>query len=132
MNQELALEVMLSGESVLLTGPAGAGKTYILNRFIHLAKNEGKHVSVTATTGLAATHLGGATIHSWSGIGVHDSLPGDFGKHLSKSRQEIIQKTDVLIIDEISMLHDYRLDMINEVCRQVRGEMNRSGEFKLS
>src|SRR5690606_38695238 len=35
-------------------------------------------------------------------------------------RQEIIQKTDVLIIDEVSMLHDYRLDMVDEVCRQVR------------
>lgn len=123
MNQDLALEVMLSGESVLLTGPAGAGKTYVLNRFINLAKSEGKHVSVTATTGLAATHIGGNTIHSWSGIGVHDSLSDNFGKHLSKSRQEIIEKTDVLIIDEISMLHDFRLDMIDQVCRQVR-EMN--------
>lgn len=113
---------MLSGESVLLTGPAGAGKTFVLNRFVRLAKSEGKHVSVTATTGLAATHIGGNTIHSWSGIGVHDSLPKDFGKHLSKSRQEIIEKTDVLIIDEISMLHDFRLDMVDEVCRQVRGK----------
>lgn len=122
MNQELALEVMLAGESVLLTGPAGSGKTYVLNRFIRHAKEEGKHVSVTATTGIAATHLGGATIHSWSGIGVHDSLPRDFDKHISKSRKEIIQKTDVLIIDEISMLHDFRLDLVEQVCRQVRGE----------
>lgn len=120
MNQELALEVMLSGENVLLTGPAGAGKTYVLNRFISLAKSEGKHVSVTATTGLAATHLGGATIHSWSGIGIHDTLPKEFGKHLSKSRKDIIQKTDVLIIDEVSMLHDFRLDMVDEACRQAR------------
>ncbi len=120
MNQDLALEVMLSGESVCLTGPAGAGKTFVLNQFIRLAKSDGKHVSVTATTGLAATHVGGNTIHSWSGIGVHDSLPKDFGKHLSKSRQEIILKTNVLVIDEISMLHDFRLDMVDEVCRQVR------------
>jgi len=120
MNQDLALEVMLSGESVLLTGPAGAGKTYVLNQFIKFAKSDGKHVSVTATTGLAATHIGGNTIHSWSGIGIHDSLPQDFGKHMAKGRREIIEKTDVLIIDEISMLHDYRLDMVDEVCRQVR------------
>jgi ATP-dependent exoDNAse (exonuclease V) alpha subunit len=120
MDQRLALEVMLSGESVLLTGPAGAGKTFVLNQFIKLAKSEGKHVSVTATTGLAATHLGGTTIHSWSGIGIHDSLPQDFAKHMAKGRREIIEKTDVLIIDEISMLHDFRLDMVDEVCRQVR------------
>lgn len=122
MNQGLALEIMLSGESVLLTGPAGAGKTFVLNQFIKLAKHEGKHVSVTATTGLAATHLGGTTIHSWSGIGIHDELSNYFVDNLSKGRREIIEKTDVLIIDEISMLHDYRLDMVDEVCRLVRKE----------
>lgn len=120
MNQGLALEIMLSGESVLLTGPAGAGKTFVLNQFIKLAKSEGKHVSVTATTGLAATHLGGTTIHSWAGIGVSDYLPNGFAEHLGKGRKEIIEKTDVLIIDEISMLHDYRLDMVDEACRLVR------------
>lgn len=120
MNQGLALEIMLSGESVLLTGPAGAGKTFVLNQFIKLAKRDGRHVSVTATTGLAATHLGGTTIHAWSGIGVLDSLPPGFKDHLSKGRVDIIEKTDTLIIDEISMLHDYRLDMVDQVCRLVR------------
>jgi ATP-dependent DNA helicase PIF1 len=120
MNQGLALEIMLSGESVLLTGPAGAGKTFVLNQFIKLAKADGKHVSVTATTGLAATHLGGTTIHSWAGIGVSDYLPQGFADHVAKGRREIIEKTDVLIIDEISMLHDYRLDMVDEACRLVR------------
>jgi len=116
----MAIEVMLSGESVLLTGPAGAGKTFVLNQFIRLAKSEGKHVSVTATTGLAATHLGGTTIHSWSGIGINDALQHGFAEQMSKGRVEIIEKTDVLVIDEISMLHDYRLDMVDEVCRAVR------------
>lgn len=120
MNQGLALEIMLSGESVLLTGPAGAGKTFVLNQFIKLAKADKKHVSVTATTGLAATHLGGTTIHSWAGIGVLDYMPQGFAEHLAKGRREIIEKTDVLIIDEISMLHDYRLDMVDEICRLVR------------
>ncbi|MFY9228497.1 MAG: PIF1 family ATP-dependent DNA helicase [Candidatus Microsaccharimonas sp.] len=120
MNQGLALEIMLSRESVLLTGPAGAGKTFVLNQFVKFAKADGKHVSVTATTGLAATHLGGTTIHSWAGIGILDSIPNGFAEHLAKGRKEIIEKTDVLIIDEISMLHDFRLDMVDEVCRLVR------------
>jgi ATP-dependent DNA helicase PIF1 len=120
MRQNLAIEVMLSGESVLLTGPAGAGKTFVLNQFIRLAKAEGKHVSVTATTGLAATHLGGTTIHSWSGIGIEDELKAGFADNISKSRREIIEKTDVLIIDEISMMHDFRLDMVDMACRLVR------------
>jgi ATP-dependent exoDNAse (exonuclease V) alpha subunit len=131
MNQGLALEVMLSGESVLLTGPAGAGKTFVLNQFIKLAKAEGKHVSVTATTGLAATHLGGTTIHSWAGIGVADALPQGFAEHIAKGRREIIEKTDVLIIDEISMLHDYRLDMVDEACRLVRRKDEPFGGIQL-
>ena len=106
---------------MFLTGQAGAGKTYVLNDFIKRAKKSGKTIAVTATTGLAASHLGGSTIHAWSGIGIHDELPKYFWRDLAKCRRETIQKTDVLIIDEISMLHDYRLDMVEEVTRTVRG-----------
>jgi ATP-dependent DNA helicase PIF1 len=120
MDQVLALEIMGAGESVLLTGPAGSGKTYILNEFIRRAKREGKKVAVTATTGLAATHLNGTTIHAWSGIGIADKLPGDFADRLTKGRRDIITATDILIIDEISMLHDFRLDMVDQVARKVR------------
>lgn len=120
MKQALAIEIMLSGANVFLTGAAGAGKTFTLNQFIKLAKNSGMKVSVTATTGLAATHLGGNTIHAWSGMGVNDFLYKNFAEKLSKSRADIIKSTDILIIDEISMLHDFRLDMVDEICRTVR------------
>ena len=103
MDQTLALEIMGAGEHVFLTGPAGSGKTYVLNEFIRRVKNDGKKVAVTATTGLAATHLGGNTIHAWSGIGVNNALPATFLNFLSKGRREIIQKTNVLIIDEVSI-----------------------------
>ena len=119
MTQNEALAILESGQSVLLTGAAGTGKTYLLNKFIRRARSSGKNVAVTATTGLAATHLNGATIHAWSGIGVRDGLDGMFFNKLSKQRSDLISKADVLIIDEISMLHDYRLDMIEEVTRTV-------------
>lgn len=120
MKQNLALEIMLAGENVFLTGAAGSGKTHTLNQFIRFAKNDGKKVSVTATTGLAATHLGGNTIHAWSGMGIYDFLPKNFAEKMTKTRAEIIKNTDVLIIDEISMLHDFRLDMVDEICRKIR------------
>lgn len=122
MDQALALEIMMAGESVLLTGPAGAGKTFVLNEYIRQARAQGKVVAVTATTGLAATHLSGNTIHSWSGIGINDSLPKNFFEFLPKNRYDTIENTDVLVIDEISMMHDYRLDMVDAVARRVRGK----------
>lgn len=121
MTQQEALAILESGQSVLLTGAAGTGKTYLMNEFIRRAKRRRKSIAVTATTGLAATHLNGATIHAWAGIGVHDELPKLFFQKLGKQRQGLIAKADILIIDEISMLHDFRLDMIEEVARTVRG-----------
>lgn len=120
MKQDLALEIMLDGSNVMLTGPAGSGKTYVLNQFIRHAKRQGKVVSVTATTGLAASHIGGNTIHAWSGLGVLDDLPSWFFEQIAKGRKDIIEKTDVLIIDEISMLHDFRFDLVDEVARKLR------------
>jgi hypothetical protein len=120
MTQEEALAVLESGANVLLTGAAGTGKTFLLNDFIKRAKKRGKSLAVTATTGLAATHLGGTTIHAWSGIGIHDYLDGHHIAKLGQKRQDLIRKADVLVIDEISMLHDFRLDMVDEVLRTVR------------
>jgi ATP-dependent exoDNAse (exonuclease V) alpha subunit len=120
VTQEQALAIMESGRSVLLTGAAGAGKTYVLNQFIRRAKQRGKSVAITATTGLAATHLSGTTIHAWSGIGVHDEFSKHMANKMAKSRQELIKKADVLVIDEISMLHDFRLDIVDEVLQFVR------------
>ena len=112
---------MESGQSVLLTGAAGTGKTYLLRKFISRAREDGKKVSVTASTGLAATHLNGATIHTWAGIGVQDHLSSRHFQKIGKQRRDTISKTEVLIIDEISMLHDYRLDMVNDVLKHVHG-----------
>ncbi|HSW74289.1 MAG TPA: PIF1 family DEAD/DEAH box helicase [Candidatus Saccharimonadales bacterium] len=120
MTQQEALAILESGVPTLLTGAAGTGKTYTLNQFIERAKRRGLHVAVTATTGLAATHLNGTTIHAWSGIGVLDQVDHHMIQKLGKQRQELINKADVLVIDEISMLHDFRLDMVDQVLRQVR------------
>ncbi|MET0779503.1 MAG: AAA family ATPase, partial [Candidatus Saccharimonadales bacterium] len=120
MTQDEALAIMEAGTSVLLTGAAGTGKTYVLSKFIKRAKKRGLSVAVTATTGLAATHLSGTTIHAWSGIGVHDTIDKYMATQLGKARQELVRKADVLIIDEISMLHDFRLDMVDEILRAVR------------
>ena len=121
MTQEEALAILESGVSALLTGAAGTGKTYVLNQFITRAKRSGKSVAVTATTGLAATHLNGTTIHAWSGIGVKDYFDKRDASKMGKQRSDLIKHADILVIDEISMLHDFRLDMVDEALRHARG-----------
>ncbi|MGH7157656.1 MAG: HRDC domain-containing protein [Candidatus Saccharimonadales bacterium] len=131
MTQDQALAILESGRSVLLTGAAGTGKTYVLNKFIRRAKKRGRSVAVTATTGLAATHLNGATIHAWSGIGVQDVLDKNAIAKISSSRQELIRKASLLVVDEISMLHDFRLDMIDEILRGVRDNVEPFGGLQV-
>lgn len=122
MRQKQALQLMLNGANTFLTGSPGAGKTYVLNQFIQRAQNEGKNVAITASTGIAATHLGGATIHSWSGLGIRDEISKQDIK-LFSSNDRLIKRyntVDVLVIDEVSMLHGHRLDMINLVAKLLR------------
>lgn len=131
MKQKEALAILETGVSTLITGAAGTGKTYVLRQFIERARSQGKSVAVTATTGLAATHLNGTTIHSWSGIGVADELHPHIVGKMSKSRADQILKADILVIDEISMLHDYRLDMIDSVLQVVRQDASPFGGLQV-
>lgn len=127
MDQKLALEILHSGASVLLTGEAGSGKTYLLNQFITDVRKQGKKVAVTATTGLAATHLGGSTIHRWSRMGILDHLTPKFFKKLTKNDRKRMLEVDVLIIDEISMLNDYQFDILNQILKTVRSDLRPFG-----
>lgn len=125
------MAILQRGDCVLLTGAAGTGKTYLLNKFIKQARKDGLNVAVTATTGLAATHLNGTTIHAWSGIGIHDELPKKFDEKMSKQRRELINKADILVIDEISMLHDFRLDMIDQALQKARKNSEHFGGMQV-
>ncbi|KAA8819454.1 ATP-dependent endonuclease [Bifidobacterium rousetti] len=120
MRQSEALAILNSGANVFLTGAPGAGKTYVLNEFIRGARADGADVAVTASTGIASTHIDGQTIHSWSGIGLADVLTASLLKTIKTRRKRRIQGADVLVIDEVSMLHAWLFDMVDQVCRQVR------------
>lgn len=122
MTQKQALKVLLDGASVFLTGAPGAGKTYVLNEFIRKATWKGRTVAVTASTGIAATHIGGSTIHSWSGLGIRDVLTEKDLAILSNNAKLVRRyiATDVLVIDEVSMLHGKRLDMLNQLAKLLR------------
>lgn len=120
MRQTEAIAILNAGANVFLTGAPGAGKTYTLNEFIRQARADGASVAVTASTGIAATHVNGQTIHSWSGVGVATALTPSLLKTIKARRRRKIQATDVLVVDEVSMLHAWLFDMVDQVCREVR------------
>ena len=120
MLQSEAMAILNAGANVFLTGAPGAGKTYVLNEFIRNARAEGASVAVTASTGIASTHINGQTIHSWSGIGVATALTEPLLKLIRSRRRRKIQDTDILVIDEVSMLHAWLFDMVDQVCRIIR------------
>ncbi|MBP6104494.1 MAG: AAA family ATPase [Gammaproteobacteria bacterium] len=119
MKQPAALDLMKLGKNIFLTGSPGSGKTYLLNQYTRYLKDHNVIVAITASTGIAATHVQGVTIHSWSGIGIKDSLNETELEHLLKKKviKQHYKKTKVLIIDEISMLHPHQLDMIDTIAR---------------
>ena len=57
-----------------MTGEPGAGKTYVINRYVEWLRQRGVEPAITASTGIAATHVGGMTIHAWSGVGIKKEL----------------------------------------------------------
>jgi len=122
MTQDEALEILKMGHNVFLTGPAGSGKTFVLNKYIKYLKQKGTKFGITASTGIAATHIGGVTIHSWSGLGVKDNLSEkDLKKILRKSYvKKRFKGNEVLIIDEISMLNSFQFDSLNKICQMFK------------
>ena len=103
MKQETALKLLKAGENVFLTGSAGAGKTYTLNQYINYLKARKVPVAITASTGIAATHMNGMTIHTWAGIGIKDVLSDADPKNMNEHKylQEQQANAQHFIIHEI-------------------------------
>ncbi|MEI6316652.1 MAG: AAA family ATPase [bacterium] len=122
MTQAQALAIMKTGVNVYLTGSAGSGKTHTLRQYIDWLDEHDIPVAITASTGIAATHMNGQTIHGWSGIGIREFLTDSDIDALEQKQYlfKRFEKARVLIIDEVSMLHAHRLDMVERVCRRFR------------
>lgn len=122
MTQEWALTILKTGANVFLTGEPGSGKTHTLRAYIDYLKSHSIDPSVTASTGIAATHIHGSTIHSWSGIGVKEHI-SNYDAEIIANKKNIftkISKAKVLVIDEVSMISSTMLDNVSRICQEVR------------
>jgi len=122
-----------SGRNVYLTGAAGSGKTFVLNKFIADLRKHKIGVGVTASTGIAATHLGGITIHSFAGIGIGRDASDEQIQRIIEKRHVArrLAATQVLIIDEISMLDADRLSLVDRVARAAKDELKPFGGMQV-
>ncbi len=122
MTQDETVAILKTGANVFLTGEPGSGKTYTINKYVAYARSRGIEPAITASTGIAATHIGGYTVHSWSGIGVRRDLTAYDLDGIAQNRNisRRIGDARILIIDEVSMLSAQTFSMIDAVCREIR------------
>lgn len=122
--QEEALKYMKTGNNVFLTGQAGTGKTYLLKIFIEYYNriNDNKTLVITSTTGLSALLINGMTINRFAGIGLANQDLEYYYKKILKNGnvKKRWNKTEVLIIDEISMMNPDTFDLLNNLAKKIR------------
>jgi ATP-dependent exoDNAse (exonuclease V) alpha subunit len=112
----VTIDKLKAGENVFLTGGAGVGKTTITNEIIKAYEEDAKKVAKLASTGMAATLIGGQTLHSFLDLGIANDLKTlelNGKLVISKKVKKLIHSMDLVVIDEISMVSDTLLDMIS-------------------
>ena len=118
-----ALELVMNGKSLFITGKAGTGKTTVLHEMYSQCKKNNKNVVVLAPTGVAAKNAGGVTIHSFLHLPLGPYIPG-MRMHklyaLNEEEIKIVNRIDLMIIDEVSMVRCDLLDEIDDVLRHYR------------
>ena len=118
-----ALELVMNGKSLFITGKAGTGKTTVLREISSKCKKKNRNVVILAPTGVAAKNAGGVTIHSFLHLPLGPYIPGMKMHKLFALKEEeirIVNRIDLMIIDEVSMVRCDLLDEIDEVLRHYR------------
>jgi len=118
--QRAIVDAVLAGESVFFTGSGGCGKSFLLKKIISLLPPE--TTAVTASTGIAACHINGTTLHHFLGVGKTKGVAAQVISKLQKNfdKKNLIKKTKILIIDEISLIDNKMFELTHEVLSGIR------------
>lgn len=103
------------GKNIFVTGGAGVGKSFLLRALIAQYEQEGRKIAKLASTGMAASLIGGQTLHSFFALGIcsHTQELERAGKiAIDKKLSKLLKQVDLIIIDEISMVSSGVMDMI--------------------
>lgn len=121
--------------NIFLTGPPGSGKSWLTNHYIKYWKKKYMNIAVTASTGISSKLINGTTVHSWSGIGIinedddFDSIYKKVKRNTKKVREW--KKTDILVIDEISLIDLKTFDILNNIGKVIRNNNEPFGGIKI-
>jgi ATP-dependent DNA helicase PIF1 len=121
--QQIAYDHYLNGDNVFITGPGGTGKSYFIKKVYENAKKRNLNVSVTAMTGCAALLLdcNAKTIHSWGSIGLGtDPIEMIQSRIVKYRKRDIWLNTDILIIDEVSMMSCELFELLFKIAQHFR------------
>lgn len=111
--QSTFLEAAKAGKNIFLTGKAGTGKSFVVKKAIEDLKKAGKNVVALAPIGIAANNIGGQTIHSMFSLDPFGVLTYETCRYFKSEKRRLMDKIDIIFIDEVSMLRPDLLDGIN-------------------
>lgn len=127
--QQYAYDQLSSGRNIFITGPGGTGKSTFISNVIGTYKPG--TIGITAMTGCAAILIGGTTLHSYLGIGLGDQDEDTIYRRIMRRHQDTWLGTNLLIIDEISMLHPDLFAKLNNLAKRVRHNRDPFGGIQL-
>jgi ATP-dependent DNA helicase PIF1 len=133
--QQIAFDKYVQGNNIFITGPGGAGKSELIRMIYKHANSRFKDIYVTALTGCASILLNckAKTLHSWAGIGLGTNTTEQLINKIKKNKflKSIWKQTDILVVDEVSMLSLKLFNMLNDIGKAVRGNQKPFGGIQL-
>jgi ATP-dependent DNA helicase PIF1 len=133
--QQIAFDKYVDGNNIFITGPGGTGKSALIKMIFQHAYNKLKDIQVTALTGCAAVLLNckAKTLHSWSGIGLGYGTTEQLITKIKKNKfsKALWKQTDILVVDEVSMLSLKLFDQLNDIGKAIRGNLQPFGGIQL-
>ena len=135
LEQRIAFDKYVQGNNIFITGPGGTGKSALIKTIYKHAFAQFKNIQVTALTGCASVLLNckAKTIHSWAGIGLGAGTLDQLFTKIKKNKfsKAAWRQTDVLVVDEVSMLSLKLFDLLNNIGKAIRGNQKPFGGIQV-